>query len=374
MEHPALDSASVSSASSSDDDVEACPQTVAMGQQRGGWEKFDDEPSCSSAGRPPLPPPRSELEKLYSTSSHLVQDSVELATQNPVSTNPFRATEAEVVSRPKSPFEDFSTCIAEALLNNSEQTDDPTSASALATTGKQLFEKAQEESCISVSVDSQNSSNLTPFMPSATSLSVNDSSTVSRSVTSLPGPVTGAPVSIGSATSDISTNLLRTNLNPANPRHRSNSMNRHNYASILRPIPQEGTFSPETIARKTNPFYSGNINSGHYPQLTPLSQKPQGPRSPSYVQNFPLPGATTINSHKRPGQPPPKPQPYSGEFQQTSHGESSNSGNGSDVVLRSRHSSSAFLAQRLPSLGEFDPFGDFGEAGYVFQNANTSPL
>ena len=154
-----------------------------------------------------------------------------------------------------------------------------------------------------------------------------------------------------------------------------------NSSSILRPIPQEGTFSADSIANHTNPFYSGSLNAGNYPALVPLSNKPSGPRSPSYVQNFPLPGSKKPGGHspnqKRHGKPPLKPQPYAGECQwnQQTTGNNSNPVD-AEVVLRRRQSSTSFQSQRLPSIGEFDPFGDLlnsdgGMAGYVLQNSNA---
>lgn len=378
----------MSTASSSGSDIQTSPPSLIQ-----GWERFDEDevPGPDSVDRPPLPPPRSELEILYSTPA---QPSVELIIESPTvktSTNPFEASETEG-PRSKSPFEDFSSSIAEALLSNSEQkqAEDPVSASALATAGKELFETIEEEESagsVLESFDSQVSSSITPvLLPGVTTVSGSSASQLSSQPSTVSGgigPVVSNPVSSGSATSDVDTTQLRTNLHPVNPHHRSNSMIRLRNASILRPIPHEGTFSADSIANNTNPFYSGSINAGNYPQLTPLSQKPSGPRSPSYLQNFPLPGSTRsviVNSHdRRPGRPPPKPQPYSGECQ-WSEAQESSSNPSNNVVIRSRQNSAAFMVQRLPSLGNFDPFGDFlgsdedGMAGYVFENTNTSPL
>lgn len=368
-----------------------CPPSDVVDHQH-EWERFDEEPDPNSSGdTPPLPPPRSELE-LYPAQLRDEQSSspsVELIIESPTplastqaSTNPFQEEVSfqPEVSRSRSPIEDFSSSIAEALINNSEQkqADDPVSASALASAGKDLFETMQEESDVLESLDSQVSSSVTPVL--LPTMSVSDSSIVSQLSGSISGDVGPPPTSSGSATSNVSTTQLRTNLHPMNSRQRLNSMNRQQNVSILRPIPQEGTFSPDSIASNTNPFYSGSINAGNYPQLTPLSQKPSGPRAPSYVQDLPLPGTSRAATgsghanHRRPEQPPPKPQPYSGECQ-WSHRHTS-SGNG---VVRRHRQNSAFLVQRLPSLGEFDPFGDIlnndaGMAGYVLENANNSPL
>lgn len=367
------------------------------------WERFDDEEAApvptSIPDRPPLPPPRSELEKLYGSAQpklSVEQPSpfpVEIETDNPsplqTSLNPF---EAPVTNRPKSPFEDFSSSIAEALINNSQQklVDDPTSASALATAGKELFEIVQEQSdkgSIELgSLDSQVSSSNTPCsVPESEQSSISQSCAPASPPSSAP---LNNPFSTGLVTTNVSTAQFRTSLNPStqNPQLHSNGMSRQlNSSSILRPIPQEGTFSPDSIANNINPFYSGSVNAGHYPALIPLSKKPTGPRSPSYVQNFPLPSSgKTTTSHptqKRPGRPPPKPQPYSGECQwnqQANHENSNSTTSGCDVVQR-RQASMTFTTQRLPSIGEFSPFGDLlsndgGMAGYVLENANASPL
>lgn len=375
-----------SSSSGSDDHIS--PPSLLDDQQ--DWEKFDDDeltgPS-SSLNRPPLPPPRSELDKLYSTPAHADQLSptVELITTPKTSTNPFEAPDV-APSPPKSPLQDFSSSIAEALISNSEQKEeeDPASASTLATAGREIIQEEKDEESVLESLDSQVSSSVTPFLqPSATSVSIGDisapspCSTPPSSIYGGAGPLVD-PVSSGSVTSEVHTAQARTNLHPVNPRHRSNSFSRQQNA--LRPIPQEGTFSADSIANNTNPFYSGSVNAGNYPQLTPLSQKPSGPRSPSYVQNFPLPGSSRAPAvHRQSGQPPPKPQPYSGECQRNQQRDQENASNhGNDAILRQRQNSAAFIVQRLPSLGNFDPFGDFlsteGMTGYVFENNNTSPL
>lgn len=381
-----ISSASVSTASSSSSDEQTALPPLADQQQ--AWEKFDDfddelaGPS-SSLDRPPLPPPRSELERLYNTPLQPATDQ-SLAIGNPTvkaSTNPFEAPDV-APPRPKSPFEDFSSSIAEALISNSEQkkTEDPASATALATAGKELFETIQEEKdgkTVLESLDSQVSNTMTPFLqPDVTTASVSTPFQSSLQTSSGIGPLVN-PASSGSVTSEVKTAQLRTNQQAVSTRHHSNILSRQQNA--LRPIPQEGTFSADSIASNTNPFYCGSVNAGNYPQLTPLSQKPCGPRSPSYVQNFPLPSSNkpcTV-SNRRSGQPPPKPQPYTGECQWSQRGDQGNtSSNGNDVALRGRQNS-AFMVQRLPSLGNFDPFGDFlstegGMTGYVFENSNTS--
>lgn len=365
-------SSSVSTSSSSDPLSCSDPQNSSADppeiDHRHGWERFDDNEELD---RPPIPPPRSELEKLYATPTKL--QPVELVIENPAQ---------ETTLRPKSPFEDFSSSIAEALISNSEQKEDAVSASALATAGKELFETIEEEADEETVLESfdclVSSSAATPVLqPEATVEPASSSSAVPQ-LTPMAVSTSSGPISTGSSTSDVSTTQHRTNLNSINNRARSNSMNRQHFTtSILRPIPHEGTFSADKIARNTNPFYSGSINAGKYPKLTPLSQRPTGPRSPSYVQNFPLPGSsgtTTSNSHRQPGRPPPpKPQPYSGECQWSQQHSSSN-----NVVMRHRQNSAAFMVQRLPSLGEFDPFAGFLSSGtgdgFILENSNSSPL
>lgn len=401
-----ISSASVSTASSSDSAEGASPQPPP---QQHNWEKFDDEDSgplpSTSSQPPPLPPPRSELEQLYSTvnkmptqqrskqsSPPLVQFSVgSPSSAQTTSTNPFAAGDTSNPfepsgSRPKSPFEDFSSSIAEALISNSEQKDkDSMSATTLATAGKELFETIKEEedeqsNSVLESLDSQVSVSATPvLMPSSSaSLSLSDASSLSQHSASASGLLQN-PSSSGSSTHDVRTAQSRASSSSAihSLRQFPNAASKN---SVLRPIPQEGTFSRETILSNTNPFYSGSVNAGHYPALIPLSQKPSGPRSPSYRQSFPVPGPSRqtrqVNSHspstsRRQGGPPPKPQPYSGECQWNQR--PANSSNG--VVQR--QPSTTFSPQRLPSIGSFDPFGDLlanegGMTGYVMHNNNAS--
>ena len=368
-------SSSLSTASSSDgvnDTQNFLPSSrlPPTHSQQHHWERFDEEDENSIEFRPPLPPPRSELEELYKsipTKISVEQNSatsVDLVIQN---SNPFSPLESEPQTYPprsKSPFEDFSSSIAEALITNSENklSVDPESASTFATAGKELFEskEAGDEQDIFDSFSSLDYpvSSLSASILQPTRLSCNT--------------VTTYPSSTGSSTNAISTTQARID-------------QLHPYSSILRPIPQEGTFSAESIANNTNPFFSGSVNAGNYPALVPLSKKPSGPRSPNYVQKFPLPiGNQVVNSNgvprRRPERPPPKPQPYSGHYQQ-SHSEAIlyNSNSSNDVSLRRRQSTIPFMAQQLPSLGEFDPFGDLlnsegGMALYVLDNKNPSPL
>lgn len=426
-----LSSASVSTASSSSiasDNRDLPPPPVDN-----NWEKFDEDETPTITDRPPLPPPRSELEKLYTavpTKEFSSPSPVEFVLDSPtheVSTNPFEASESP---RPKSPFENFSSSVAEALISNSEQKlgEDLTSASALAT-AKELFETIQEqpdEVDVLECLDSQVSLSVTPVLqPSITVISVSEeeviishpstttatgtsdsalplnpvSKGVSLSDPTLPiNPISKGmsssdptlpfnPVSKGAPTSAINTTQLRTNSTTRDSRIHTNSTNRRPYnSSVLRPIPQEGTFSADSIANRTNPFYSGSVNAGNYPALLPISKRPSGPRSPSYVQSFPLPvgsrqSASTSSLpmvHRRPGRPPPKPQPYSGACPWNQQANDTNSKEGDVVVRRrSRPGSAPFLSQRLPSIGNFDPFGDLlnsegGMTGYVLENSNAS--
>lgn len=375
-EDVALDTNSVSTASSSNPELSSDPQNSSADppeiDYRHGWERFDDDDvESTSLDRPPIPPPRSELEKLYATPTKLHNSPpVELVIENPAQET------ALLVSRPKSPFEDFNSSIAEALISNSEQKEDPVSASALATAGKELFEtiaeEADEECVLECGLVS---SSATPVLRPEEPVS---SSSAVPQLTSMAVSTSSGPISTGSSTSNVSTTQLRTNLSINNRAH-SNSMIRqqHYTTSILRPIPHEGTFSADKIARNTNPFYSGSINAGKYPKLTPLSQRPSGPRSPSYIRNFPLPGSSATSTSRRPGRPPPpKPQPYSGECQWSQQQKESSSSN--DVVMSHRQNSAAFTVQRLPSLGEFDPFAGFLSSGtgdgLILENTNSSPL
>lgn len=353
-----------------------------------------------------MPPPRSELEELYSKVSPRITTQreesplVSFVIDTPPEPDPFAAlqTEIESHSRPKSPFEDFSSSVAEALITNSEREEDPASATTLATAGKKLFELVVETeesdslSALDTDVVSSasvlqptNSSELSkvqssPVIHPTTAGSPNLSNSISHASTPVLEPIL-QPVSAGSSTSALSTAHARTDLHTSshNPHSRSPSNSKHNnhQSGMLKAMHQkDDIFGPESIANNTNPFYSGSINAGNYPALVPLSQRPMGPRSPSYVQNHSIPGNNTKNmAQKQPGRAPPKPQPYSGKGSQNQDGDDM-SKTSNDVVLRRRPSSGV---QRLPSLGAFDPFADFlsseGEmAGYVQENKNASPL
>ena len=178
--------------------------------------------------------------------------------------------------------------------------------------------------------------------------------------------VPSCPVSSGTTTTAMQTLQARTELfnSPHSPRIRNSSMSRSQFSvssNILRPIPQDGIVSTDSIA---NPFYSGSINAGDYPTLTKLLKKPLGPRSPKYIQNFPLPGsrAGTLAHKLQHRRPPPKPEPYVGQFGLikgkaivAAAGSNSNSNN---AETHRRDSGAAFMVHRLPSLGVFDPFGE----------------
>ena len=339
------------------------------------WEQFDEEDESLTL-RPRLPPPRSELEEFdesltVTTPVDFVIDSPSPSPQP--SLNPFAELESDRTAS-KSPLEDFSSSIAEALINNSEQRlmEDPTSASALVDTGKKLFETIQEE---------------TPHI--LDSLSDLDSEILSSSATIVTEsnfpchPTSKGSVTTAATTTQARTNLINFSHNP-HLRTASSSKVQHPTQSVLRPIPQEGTFSLDSIASNTNPFYSGSVNAGNYPPLTPLTQRPSGPRSPSFVQDYDI-HVTRENGHnviQRLRKLPPKPQPYSGDYHPSQPPEnqalSSNFNSSNDEAIL-RRQNSAFKVQRLPSLGVFDPFGDLlhnegGMAGYVLENTNAPSL
>ena len=387
-----MDSISTSSLSSCEIVVEGSSD-IATSQQH-LWEKFED---TDESNPPPLPPPRNELEELYSI---------------PIKPPKAPGTKVEFTVVEESPSLDDLGPVAMALEDSVRDADD-LSGSLSSSAAKDKWEtfensgtKVSSKPSSILDTDVQELSMSTILQPttaapmhSRTSSAARPSSAGSALHQSNTAPTFNHPKSghtgfhsvqstplllSGVATSSSNTaQPNRTNLNTSSTytsHPRTSTVSRTHYIntnSVLRPIPQEGIASAEYI---TNPFYTGSINAGNYPALIPLPEKPAGPRPPNYIQNFPVRGSGVSSSspselsHKR---PPTKPQPYSGSY--TSQVPTTNNTDARVVVLRKRDSSTPFIQQRLPSLGSFDPFGellgsDAGMASYVLQNPSTAPL
>jgi len=376
-----MDSVSTSSLSSCEIVVETITEPSTATTQQQPWEKFDDN---DESARPPLPLPRNELEELYST---------------PV--KPASGTKVifSVVEEESHGLGDLGF-IAEALEETVEKYESSLSASATKDKWETFDNSGRENSPLSIldtnvqekiststilqptnasSVDSHSTTVKSLARPSsASTASSRNSNTGFPSMQSMPILTAGATTPSSSTALAYRTNAATaTSIYMANPRTSSiNATHYFNTNSVLRPIPQEGIASSDFI---TNPFYSGSINAGNYPPLVPLPEKPAGPRTPNFIQDFSPGGSRTSPPNgSHPKQVPAKPQPYSGSYGSQASAIPATSTDGSEVNRRDSYA--PFLQQRLPSLGSFDPFADFmnseGEAGgtYVVQNPNTSPL
>ena len=103
-----------------DTDTESVISTSSSSGEEGNqWERFDDD-------KPPTPPPRTELHNPFSSKSDaLVQVS-------------------DVTGR-SSPFDDFSSSIAQALFDNSKRRSDPFAATTFASMSRDICKTIGEE-------------------------------------------------------------------------------------------------------------------------------------------------------------------------------------------------------------------------------------
>ena len=416
-----LNSVSSSSLSTSlSCDIEEGPPLLYSDEpsSRPTWEKFDE---ASENEAPPLPPPREELlQELDSTPPKDEEDKtsetkvvfvlVEGSSPQPP-LNPFEPLDYDKDNSPsKSPISDFSSSVTTALRESLENLTADSESTVFASTGQKMWETFEgpdigspnsvSSSSLGAEVKAQVFSPTIVLQPTISSSSLPQTPTIDvfphhntmPSLHHTTAPLTDFPsihslpvASCGASTA--ATNTLQSRTSPFRTSHyshsRTSSMSKAQFAvasSILRPIPHEGLVSTDSI---TNPFYSGSINAGDYPALTKLSQRPLGPRTPNYVQNLPLPGKAAVISrsplkqqHKH---TPPKPQPYSGQYGQeanTTAASTNSNSNSNKAVLDRRDSRAPFLARRLPSLGEFNPFGDLVSpsnevASMVIENPNS---
>lgn len=366
---PQSDDESVSSASSSDQGP-ALTDT-ATGQQ---WETFDD----LDTQRPPLPPPRTELlpsigqddppaaEKLLTGSTgssnnpfrdfdyeakedgqselnfNVIESNLDRggARSNDIAPSPFESL--HLSERPQSPFDDFSSSVAQALKDNSENTQDV--SSVLSNTSQDLSKIVEEEDNDLILANSAALEETSP------------------TVTMLPTPL--VPTTTAAPTQDIATDLLRApgQRKMSAPSTMSSAIaNSHTafHPSASAPVFPLQQPSSASYTHYSNPFY----NYG-YQQMTYSSKnlpRPSGPRSPKFAQEVPLSiPQVPLNYNKKRPPPPPRPQPYSRARD--------DSANKDDPLL-----------QRLASIGEFNPFesllGSGGMEAYVkTSTGNDSPL
>ena len=360
------DTDSVSSASSSDNE----PNHPAQPQQQ--WETFDDL-DTHPLDRPPLPPPRSDSLDVPHEERKKSDTPVDLPVVSPQGTNPFlnfdyEADETQIQSelsfnliesdldqgnrsdylansspfeslhlsaRPQSPFDDFSSSVGQALLNNSQRmnSNDPLAANTLANAGQQLakIEEANENGVIlanAAALDSEPKLS-EPLLPTTTTTSA--------------VPTQDALTELSRSTvlvkKDGGTNLSSA-VASAHTFHPSYSTpNFHLHSS--------GTYP--NYAPHTNPFYTCGYQ--HLTYDSKHLKRPSGPRSPKYAQEIPLSiPQVPLNTQKNKKPPPPKPEPYSRPRPEA------------------KTDKDDPLMQRLPSIGEFNfdgLLGDGGMEGYV---------
>lgn len=348
------DSSTVSTTSSSG--------VTTDGDPTRNWETFDEDDKTTDA-RPPLPPPRSELDNLQPSTSR----------------NPFRRSDSETdeksaPSRPKSPFEDFSSSIAQTLFDNSQKLtgDDPHAASTYANMSKDLLKTIEEEKESTGADDDVVFVSTAPLVPTTT--------TSAASV----------------VTSNEETTIVRGSRlqnHRASPIQQSSSS-----PDLLQMDPQP--LQPVVLQNPSAPNYYAGPFSNSSPSF-PLVRRPAGPRSPKFAQQLDQfsqnqqaqivansSPRTWRQNHSAVRPPPFKPPPYTGGgvsmyanrqqmqsqqlqafysnpplHSQTNNNNSSvgdNSPQINGVYNGERHDSlTRLMMQRLPSLGEFDPLKDY---------------
>ncbi len=384
-----IDTDSVSSASTSDNDI----PIIIKPQPQPHWETFDDLDTQCPPPLPPPPPPRAELQQSLETLETGLEQSttpVNLLSESLGSSNPFgdfdyeaspdesqiqselvfnvtesnldngRAGTSEVDSRnqpspfeslhldarPVSPFDDFSSSVAQALRDNSQIFEDPSAANALINTSLDLSTVIEEDE---------------------NNMILSNASALIETSPELPQPLIPTTTT-ASTTQDIATELIRSQVEMnmrkgSAPVISSAIASPYGYreSSSAPDFQMQASGTQGTHTQNSSPFY--NYGYQHMTYTSKDLKRPAGPRSPKFAQDIPLSiPQVPLNYQKKRLPPPPKPQPYS-RAQATQSGV-----NKDDPML-----------QRLSSIGEFNPFqsllGDVGMEDYVKRNANKeTPL
>lgn len=369
-------------------------------QTKQQWETFNDRDSQDQliqpgllSERPPIPPPRSELELLEHTDSYenlrnKSNTPVDLPVNSPSpeNTNPFSKFETEsddVIlesgskpfnsslfesrdnglrqaspfeslhlnhpDRPTSPFADFSSSIAKALLDKLDPDEDPQATHPIVNTSHDLCKSDEEVDDLimvnrSFEVD-------TPTQP-----------------TQYSAPILSEGVATQNAMMGEQKRTSKTDLKSnSSASSKFNSIHISNSSPAFLPTRIPLNHSHTLLGSTSSPVYVQGYQNSLYETR---ERRPSGPRSPNFPQVIPL----TFNSRGFPSKkPPPRPQPYSGD-QATQLREQ----------LQKRpttnNPSPDPMLQRLPSLGSFNPFKDLiGEGGmeeYVSKQGSnrSSPL
>lgn len=377
------DTDSVSSASSSGSSSgNSVPiQTKQIRQ----WETFDN----LDKQRPPLPPPRAELEQQLLEIPRENRNRSLTPVDEPIdspsdTTNPFRNFDFEapnqeqsttelsfnlvesdldrgglrpnengpspfeslhLSTRAQSPFDDFSSSIGQALMDNSTKLD-PLATNAMTNTGQELAKTTEEDNDKGDLILENSVGIIQPMVQPL-----------------VPTTTLAAP------TQAIPTEMLRTHTNLRNDSAptissavATASIGYYTSASAPNFHQLQPTNMYSTYAQYPGYYYQAY----GYQNMTYTSKnlkRPSGPRAPKFAQDIPLsiPQVPLNTQRKRP--PPPRPQPYSG----------------AQVGKPQNTSDEDPMLQRLDSIGEFNPFQSLLAAedmeAYVQRNtSNETPL
>jgi hypothetical protein len=180
----------VSTASSSSEELTAAP----VASQRTGWVNFDEDESS----KPPLPPPRSELDTLPAgavLTNPMVQ--TEAPAEVPDS-NQFSGTEPDPGTGRVSPFEDFSAQVARTLFTQSRNRNsiDSYTADLMATASQDLY-RALGPSTPTIPERIETETLPEPLIPTASSTSL---SSLGKNCCPRPSTNPFAPLPLSSAT------------------------------------------------------------------------------------------------------------------------------------------------------------------------------
>ena len=268
-------------------------------------------------------------------SFNLIESDLDRGERSAVRPSPFESL--HLSARPHSPFDDFSTSVGQALLDNSQKLDsnDPSAANTLVNAGQELA-KIEEEEANENGVILANSTALEsePTLPEPL---------IPTTTTTSGVPTQEAITELSRSTMQVNKDAVA-NLSPAvasahgfHPSYSTPNIQFHT----------SGTYP--NYAPPTNPFYTYGYQ--HMTYDSKHLKRPSGPRSPKFAQDIQLSfPQVPLNCQKNKRPPPPKPEPYS-----------------RPQVKDQAVDKDDPMFQRLPSLGEFnfDSLLEGGMEAYV---------
>ena len=228
--------------------ISTCSSTDEEGNW---WEKQDND-------KPPPPPPRTELHSPFPSESTSVDDPVQISG----------------VTGRSSPFDDFSSSIAQALFDNSKRRSDPFAASALANMSRDICKTIGEELPPPL-IPTSSSGNTTSIL--STALQRNSGSNNSNTL-----GVSYTQPSCSASTPNVS--IIHTNSAPKSTSAGNSPVMSQRSTQALG-VTRNSHKDPATLATTIEP-----TQNAHRTEVQKTLSNP--------------------SSNKRP--PPPKPQPYSG--------------------------------------------------------------